>query len=69
MTDDRSAEIRQGRRDADRDPPRPTMGPTMGSARLAVGEISPMVVTFLRWAVCCVALTLTSRREMREFSC
>ncbi|UST53129.1 DMT family transporter [Comamonadaceae bacterium OTU4NAUVB1] len=36
------------------------------AARLAVGEISPMVVTFLRWTVCCVALTLTSRREIAE---
>ncbi|MGF6525196.1 DMT family transporter [Variovorax sp. PvP013] len=36
------------------------------AARLAVGEVSPMVVTFLRWAVCCVALLLTSRRQIAE---
>ncbi|MET0192627.1 MAG: EamA family transporter, partial [Hyphomicrobiaceae bacterium] len=36
------------------------------AARLAVGEVSPMFVTFLRWAVCCVALLLTSRRQIAE---
>ncbi|RZI71463.1 MAG: DMT family transporter [Pseudomonas sp.] len=36
------------------------------AARLAVGEISPMVVTFLRWTVCCVALLLTSRRQIAD---
>ena len=36
------------------------------AARLAVGEISPMVLTFLRWTVCCAALLLTSRRRIAE---
>ena len=34
------------------------------AARLAVGEASPMLVTSARWIVCCVALGLTSRREI-----
>ncbi|MBO9652073.1 MAG: DMT family transporter [Variovorax sp.] len=34
------------------------------AARLAVGEVSPMMLTFLRWIVCCAALGLTSRREI-----
>src|ERR1051325_5606373 len=34
------------------------------AARLAVGEIPPMLLTFLRWTVCCVALALTSRRQI-----
>ena len=34
------------------------------AARLAVGEVSPMLLTFSRWIVCCVALGLTSRREI-----
>jgi len=34
------------------------------AARLAVGEVSPMMLTFSRWIVCCVALGLTSRREI-----
>jgi drug/metabolite transporter (DMT)-like permease len=34
------------------------------AARLAVGEVSPMMVTFARWVVCCVALGFTSRREI-----
>jgi len=34
------------------------------AARLAVGEISPMMLTFSRWIVCCAALALTSRREI-----
>lgn len=36
------------------------------AARIAVGEVSPMVLTFLRWTVCCVALLLTSRRAIAE---
>ncbi len=32
------------------------------AARLAVGEISPMMLTFSRWIVCCVALGLSSRQ-------
>ena len=31
------------------------------AARMAVGEVSPMMLTFARWGVCCVALALTSR--------
>ncbi len=34
------------------------------AARLAVGEISPMMLTFSRWIVCCMALGLTSRQEI-----
>lgn len=34
------------------------------AARLAVGEIPPMLLTCVRWLVCCVALTLSSRREI-----
>ena len=34
------------------------------AARLAVGEVSPMMLTFSRWIVCCVALGLTSRRDI-----
>lgn len=34
------------------------------AARLAVGEVSPMMLTFSRWIVCCVALALSSRREI-----
>ena len=34
------------------------------AARLAVGEIPPMLLTSLRWAICCVALFATSRREI-----
>ena len=35
------------------------------AARLSVGEVSPMLVTFLRWAICCVALAVFARREIR----
>ena len=34
------------------------------AARLAVGEVSPMMLTFARWGICCVALGLISRREI-----
>jgi drug/metabolite transporter (DMT)-like permease len=34
------------------------------AARMAVGEISPMLLTFLRWGICCAALFLTSRRQI-----
>ena len=34
------------------------------AARLAVGEVSPMMLTFARWIVCCIALALTARREI-----
>lgn len=36
------------------------------AARLAVGEVSPMMLTFSRWGVCCVALGLTSRQPIAE---
>jgi len=35
------------------------------AARLSVGEVSPMMVTFLRWAICCVALAVFARREIQ----
>ena len=34
------------------------------AARLAVGEIPPMLLTFTRWTICCVALFATSRRDI-----
>ncbi|RYZ03942.1 MAG: DMT family transporter [Comamonadaceae bacterium] len=34
------------------------------AARLAVGEASPMFVTCARWVVCCIALGVSSRREL-----
>lgn len=34
------------------------------AARLAVGEVSPMMLTFSRWIVCCLALGLTSRQQI-----
>jgi drug/metabolite transporter (DMT)-like permease len=41
-----------------------TWGANAVAARLAVGEVSPMMLTFSRWIVCCVALGLTSRQEI-----
>lgn len=35
------------------------------AARLAVGEISPMTMTALRWIICCTALWLSARGEIR----
>lgn len=34
------------------------------AARLAVGEIPPMLLTFSRWTICCAALFVTSRRQI-----
>jgi drug/metabolite transporter (DMT)-like permease len=34
------------------------------AARLAVGEVSPMMLTFSRWIICCLALALTARQEI-----
>ena len=34
------------------------------AARLAVGEIPPMLLTSLRWAICCIALLATSHRQI-----
>lgn len=34
------------------------------AARLAVGEISPMMLTTARWSICCVALWFTARRQV-----
>lgn len=34
------------------------------AARLAVGEISPMMLTTARWGICCVALWFAARREI-----
>ena len=34
------------------------------AARLAVGHVSPMVLTTARWSICCVALWFTARREI-----
>lgn len=31
------------------------------AARLAVGQVSPMFLTFMRWGICCVALLLFAR--------
>jgi drug/metabolite transporter (DMT)-like permease len=36
------------------------------ASRLAVGEISPMALTHLRWGVACVLLVIFARREIRE---
>ncbi|MDM0103372.1 DMT family transporter [Variovorax sp. J22R24] len=41
-----------------------TWGANAVAARLAVGEVSPMMLTFSRWIVCCAALGLTSRHEI-----
>jgi len=41
-----------------------TWGANAVAARLAVGEVSPMMLTFSRWIVCCAALALFSRREI-----
>jgi len=41
-----------------------TWGANAVAARLAVGEVSPMMLTFSRWIVCCLALALSSRREI-----
>jgi drug/metabolite transporter (DMT)-like permease len=41
-----------------------TWGANSVAARLAVGEIPPMLLTGLRWSVCCVALALTSRTQI-----
>ena len=34
------------------------------AARLAVDEISPMMLTTARWSICCVALWFSARREI-----
>lgn len=34
------------------------------AARLAVGEVSPMMLTTARWGICCLALWLCARREI-----
>ena len=36
------------------------------AARLAVGEVSPMMLTFSRWIVCCAALAITARQQIAE---
>ena len=36
------------------------------AARLAVGEVSPMALTFARWIVCCAALWLTARKQIAQ---
>ena len=41
-----------------------TWGANAVAARLAVGEVSPMMLTFSRWIVCCIALALTARHEI-----
>lgn len=41
-----------------------TWGANAVAARLAVGEVPPMLLTCLRWSVCCVALALTSRTQI-----
>ena len=34
------------------------------AARLAVGEVSPMMLTFARWGICCAALGLCAREQI-----
>ncbi|MDP9902112.1 DMT family transporter [Variovorax ginsengisoli] len=41
-----------------------TWGANAVAARLAVGEVSPMMLTCARWVVCCAALAVFSRREI-----
>jgi drug/metabolite transporter (DMT)-like permease len=41
-----------------------TWGANAVAARLAVGQVSPMFLTFARWFVCCAALYLSSRRQI-----
>ncbi|MGJ7487788.1 DMT family transporter [Variovorax sp. LT2P21] len=41
-----------------------TWGANAVAARLAVGEIPPMLLTCLRWSVCCIALALTARAQI-----
>lgn len=36
------------------------------AARLAVGEVSPMMMTGARWLICCLALWLTARTQIRR---
>jgi drug/metabolite transporter (DMT)-like permease len=36
------------------------------AARLAVGEISPLLLTFLRWGVACATLAVIAGRQVRE---
>ncbi|MDM0013501.1 DMT family transporter [Variovorax sp. J22P168] len=36
------------------------------AARLAVGEISPMTLTFARWIVCCAALYFAARQQIAQ---
>jgi drug/metabolite transporter (DMT)-like permease len=36
------------------------------AARLAVGEVSPMTMTGARWLICCAALWLAARAQIRE---
>lgn len=41
-----------------------TWGANAVAARLAVGEIPPMLLTWLRWSVCCAALALSARAQI-----
>jgi drug/metabolite transporter (DMT)-like permease len=41
-------------------------GGNVVAGRLAVGEVSPMAVTFLRWIVAFLLLALVARRQFRE---
>lgn len=41
-----------------------TWGANAVAARLAVGEVPPMLLTCLRWSVCCVALALAARTQI-----
>lgn len=36
------------------------------AARLAVGEVSPMTMTGARWIICCAALWLAARAQIRQ---
>ncbi len=36
------------------------------AARLAVGEVSPMMMTGARWIICCIALWVAARGQIRQ---
>ncbi|RZL66447.1 MAG: DMT family transporter [Variovorax sp.] len=42
-----------------------TWGANAVAARLAVGEVSPMTMTGMRWVICCFALWIAARHQIR----
>ena len=42
-----------------------TWGANAVAARLAVGEVSPMTMTGMRWVICCLALWIGARHQIR----